>query len=168
MQAIFQALNFNPWTFLLQAFNLLVVMGLLYVFLYKPLGKVLADREARIEGNLNDAAAAREKAESILAEYRQQLQGARQEAQAILDRATKMAEETRSEIINRAREEAERTLAEARREIEGEKSKALAAIRSEAASLAILAAGKVLERSLTPDDQERLAREAIAEVEQLQ
>ncbi|AKX95240.1 F0F1 ATP synthase subunit B [Neomoorella thermoacetica] len=168
MQAIFQALNFNPWTFLFQTLNLLVVMGLLYVFLYKPLGKVLADREARIEGNLNDAAAAREKAENILAEYRQQLQGARQEAQAILDRATKMAEETRAEIINRAREEAERTLAQARREIEGEKSKALAAIRSEAASLAILAAGKVLERSLTPDDQERLAREAIAEVERLQ
>ncbi|AOQ25355.1 ATP synthase subunit b [Moorella thermoacetica] len=168
MQAIFQALNFNPWTFLFQTLNLLVVMGLLYVFLYKPLGKVLADREARIEGNLNDAAAAREKAENILAEYRQQLQGARQEAQAILDRATKMAEETRAEIINRAREEAERTLVQARREIEGEKSKALAAIRSEAASLAILAAGKVLERSLTPDDQERLAREAIAEVERLQ
>ncbi|BCV23030.1 F0F1 ATP synthase subunit B [Moorella sp. Hama-1] len=168
MQAIFQALNFNPWTFLFQAINLLVVMGLLYVFLYKPLGKILADREARIEGNLNDAAAAREKAENILAEYRQQLQGARQEAQTILDRAAKMAEETRTEIINRAREEAERTLEQARGEIEGEKSKALAAIRSEAASLAVLAASKVLERSLTPDDQERLAREALAEVERLQ
>lgn len=168
MQAIFQALNFNPWTFLFQALNLLVVMGLLYVLLYKPLGRILADREARIEGDLNNAAAAREKAENILAEYRQQLQGARQEAQTILDRAAKMAEETRTEIINRAREEAERTLEQARGEIEGEKSKALAAIRSEAASLAVLAAGKVLERSLTPDDQERLAREALAEVERLQ
>lgn len=168
MQAIFQALNFNPWTFLLQAFNLLVIMGLLYVFLCKPIGKILAERENRIEGNLNDAAAAREKAENILAEYRQQLQGARQEAQTILDRAAKMAEETRTEIVNQARTEAERTLAQARGEIEGEKSKALAAIRSEAANLAVLAAAKILERSLTADDQERLAREAVAEVERLQ
>ncbi|MGI9862798.1 F0F1 ATP synthase subunit B [Moorella naiadis] len=168
MQAIFQALNFNPWTFLLQALNLLVIMGLLYVFLYKPIGKILAERENRIEGSLNDAAAAREKAENILVEYQQQLRGARQEAQIILDRAARMAEETRTEIINQARTEAERTLAQARGEIEGEKTKALAAIRSEAANLAVLAAAKVLERSLTADDQERLAREALAEVERLQ
>lgn len=168
MQGVFQALNLNGWTFLFQVINLLVVMGVLYILLYKPLGKVLADREAKIEGSLQDAAAAKARAEQMLTEYQQQLQGARQEAQEILDRANRMAEETRAEIVTKAREEASRALEQARAEIEGEKSKALAAIRSEAANLAVLAAGKVLERTLTPDDQERLAREALAEVERLQ
>jgi F-type H+-transporting ATPase subunit b len=168
VQGIFQALNLSGWTFLFQVINLLVVMGVLYILLYKPLGKILADREAKIEGNLRDAAAAKEKAEQMLTEYQQQLRGARQEAQAILDRANRMAEETRAEIVARAKEEAGRALEQARAEIEGEKSKALAAIRNEAATLAVLAAGKVLGRTLTPDDQERLAREALAEVERLQ
>jgi len=168
MEAILHALNVNLWTLLFQVINLLFVMGVLYIFLYKPLGKILADREARIEGSISDAAAAKAKAESMLVEYRQQMQNARQEAQAILDRAAKMGEETKEEIITRARGEANRTLEQARAEIEGEKSKALLAIRSEAATLAIMAAGKVLERTLTDEDQVRLAREAVAEVERLQ
>lgn len=168
MEAILHALNLNLWTLLWQVVNLLFVMGVLFIFLYKPLGKILADREDKIEGSLNDAAAAKEKAESMLAEYQKQLQNARQEAQAILDRAAKMGQETKEEIIARAREEANRTLEQARAEIEGEKSKALAAIRNEAATLAIMAAGKVLERALTDEDQMRLAREAVAEVERLQ
>lgn len=168
MDAIFDALNLNLWTLVWQVVNLLFVMGVLYIFLYKPLGKVLADREAKIEGSINDAALAKEKAEDMLAEYRQQLQNARQESQDILDRAAKMADETKEQIISKAREEANRTLEQARAEIEGEKSKALVAIRDEAASLAIMAAGKVLQRSLTTEDQMRLAREAVSEVERLQ
>lgn len=143
-------------------------MGLLYFILFKPLGKVLAEREAKIEGNLKDAETAKVKAESMLKEYQQQLQNARQEAQAILERANKMGEETRNEIVTKAQNEANRILEQARGEIEGEKSKALAAIRSEAANIALLAATKVLERSLTPEVQERLAREAVSEVERLQ
>jgi F-type H+-transporting ATPase subunit b len=168
MQGIFQALNVSGWTFMFQVINLLVVIGVLYLLLYKPLSKVLADREAKIEGSLNDAAAARAKAEEMFTAYQQQLQGASQEAQEILDRANRMAEATRTEIVTRAKEEAGRVLEQTRAEIEDEKSRALAAIRSEAATLAVMAAGKVLERNLTADDQERLAREALAEVERLQ
>lgn len=168
MEAIFEALNLDLWTLGWQVFNLLFVMGVLYYFLHKPLGKILAEREARIEGSINDAALAKEKAEQLLAQYQQQLNNARQESQAILDRAAKMADETKEQIIDKAREEANRTLEQARAEIESEKGKAVAAIRNEAANLAIMVAGKVLERSLTTEDQVRLAREAVAEVERLQ
>ncbi|NLW06635.1 MAG: F0F1 ATP synthase subunit B [Clostridia bacterium] len=168
MEAIFDALSLDLWTLGWQVVNLLFVMGVLYYFLHKPLGRILAEREAKIEGSLNEAALAKEKAQSMLAEYQQQLANARQEAQDILDRAAKMADETKEQIISKAREEANRTLEQAQAEIENEKVKALAAIRSEAATLAIMAAGKVLERSLTTEDQIRLAREAVAEMERLQ
>lgn len=168
MEAIFKALNFNIWTFLWQALDLLIVMGVLYVLLYKPLGKILAEREAKIEGSLKDAAAAKEKAERLLKEYETQLAGARQEAQAIIERANRLGEEMREEIVKRAREEANRTLEQARAEIAGEKAKALAAIRDEAANLAILVANKIIRKSLTPDDQKRLLEESVAEVERLQ
>lgn len=168
MEAIFKALNFNIWTFLWQALDLLIVMGVLYVLLYKPLGKILAEREAKIEGSLKDAAGAKEKAERLLKEYETQLAGARQEAQAIIERANRLGEEMREEIVKRAREEANRTLEQARAEIAGEKAKALAAIRDEAANLAFLMAKKIVRKSLTPDDQKRLLEESLAEVERLQ
>ncbi|MGI9952099.1 F0F1 ATP synthase subunit B [Moorellaceae bacterium AZ2] len=168
MEAIFQALNFNFWTFLWQVLDLLIVMGVLYVLLYKPLGKILAEREAKIEGSLQDAALAKEKAERMLQEYENQLAGARQEAQAIIDRATRLGEEMREDIVKRAKEEASRTLEQARAEIAGEKAKALAAIRDEAAGLAILVAEKIINKSLTAEDQKRLLEESLAEVERLQ
>lgn len=168
MEAIFKALNFNLWTFLWQVLDLLIVMGVLYVLLYKPLGKILAEREAKIEGSLQDAAAAKEKAEKLLQEYEAQMAGARREAQAIIERAGRLGEEMREEIVKRAREEASRTLEQARAEIAGEKAKALAAIRDEAANLAILVAQRIIRKSLTADDQKRLLEESLTEVERLQ
>ncbi|WP_157109998.1 F0F1 ATP synthase subunit B [Thermanaeromonas toyohensis] len=168
MEAIFRALNFNFWTFLWQVLDLLIVMGVLYLLLYKPLGKILAEREAKIEGSLQDAQAAKEKAEKLLKEYEDKLAGARREAQAIIERATRLGEEMREEILAQAREEANRTLEAARAEIAGEKARALAAIRDEAAGLAVLVAQKILERSLTPEDQERLLKESLLKVERLQ
>ena len=168
MDAIFKALDFNIWTFLLQAINVLVVLGGLYLILWKPLDKTLASREEKIEGNLREAASAREKADEMLSSYQQQLSQARQESREILQRAAETAEITRSEIVAQAREEAARALEQARLEIEREKRLAIAAIRNEAADIVVTAAGKVLARTLDAKEQEHLLQEALAEVERLQ
>ena len=168
MEGIFAALNFDPWTFLLQAINLLIVIGLLYLIVYKPVTKMVAEREQRIENALNGAAKARQEAEEVLARYQAQLAQARQEAQEIVARATKMAEEIREEITSNARLEAEKTLAKAREQIQAETARALAEIRDQAATLAVLAASRVIERELRPEDHERLVREFIQEVGEIQ
>lgn len=167
MEAIFDALAFNIWTFLLQTVNVLVVLGGLYLILWKPLNKAMQTRGEKIEGDLREAASAREKADELLASYQQQLKEAHQEAQAILQRAAEMAEVTRSELVAQAKEEAARALEQARLEIEKEKRVAMAAIRSQAAELVVMATGKVLARTLTSEDQEHLLQNALAEVERL-
>jgi F-type H+-transporting ATPase subunit b len=167
MDAIFEALAFNIWTFLFQTINVLLVLGGLYLILWKPLKKTLASREEKIQGDLKEAASAKEKAEELLASYKEQLNQAQQEAQNILQRANEMAEVTRSEIVAQAKEEAARALEQARLELEKEKSSAIAAIRNQAADLVVAAASKVLARTLTSEDQEHLLKEALAEVERL-
>ena len=167
MDAIFEALAFNIWTFLFQTINVLLVLGGLYLILWKPLKKTLASREEKIQGDLKEAASAKEKAEELLASYKEQLNQAQQEAQNILQRANEMAEVTRSEIVAQAKEEAARALEQARLELEKEKSSAIAAIRNQAADLVVAAASKVLARTLTSEDQEHLLQEALAEVERL-
>jgi F-type H+-transporting ATPase subunit b len=166
--AIFEALSFNIKTFLFEAANVAVVLGLLYFILWKPLAKSFADREESIEGNLKKAASAREEAEEILSGYQQKISEANREAQAILEKTTEMAETTRTEIVARAREEAGRVMEQARMEIEREKRAALADIRRQAADLVVTTAGKVMARALTPDDREHLVKEALSEVERLQ
>ncbi|HHP50410.1 MAG TPA: ATP synthase F0 subunit B [Moorella mulderi] len=164
---ILKALNFDLWTFGFQVINLLVVMGFLYYILWKPLMRTMTSREEKIQGDLQAAGEARRKAEELLAAYREQIQKAHQEAQAIVDQARKAAEEVRRQILAQAEEEAQGILKRTREKIEEEKRQALAAIRAEAADLVVLAASKVIARTLTPEDHETLIREALTEVEKV-
>lgn len=168
MDGIFEALGINGWTFLLQAINVLVVLGVLYLLLWKPLNKALNSRDEKIKGDFQEAASIREKADEILASYQQQLNQAQQESKAILQRATEVAESTRSEAAAEAREETARALEQARLEIEREKKLAIAAIRSQVADIVVVVTNKVLARTLDATDQEYLLQEALAEVERLQ
>ena len=168
MDAIFEALAFDPWTFMFQAFNVLIILAALYFIFWKPLVKVLNNREENIKGNLKEAASAREKAGEVLASYQQKIDQAHQETQAILEKATRLGETTRSEMIAEAKEEATRILEQAHQDIEREKRAAMASIRSQAADLILLATTRVLARTLTPSDQEHLVKEALAEVERIQ
>ena len=168
MGAILEALSFNFWTFLFQAINVAVVLVLLYFILWKPLSQSFANREEAIEGDLRKAASAKDEAEEILSSYQHRINEAHQEAEAILEKTTQMAETTRSEMVAQAREEAGRVMEQARMEIEREKRAALADIRRQAADLVVVTAGKVMARALTANDQEHLLKEALSEVERIQ
>ncbi|MGI6551808.1 MAG: F0F1 ATP synthase subunit B [Clostridia bacterium] len=163
-----KALNFDFWTFFLQAINLLIVIGILYILAYRPVTRMLLEREEQIEGALAHAARSRDEANALLAKYEEQIKGARNEAQEIIARATKLGEEIKEEIINSAKKDAAMTLAKARAEIEGEKAKALAEIRNEVAGLVVMAAGKVIEKELSPKDHERLINDFIMEAGEIQ
>jgi len=64
MAEIFQALSFEPWTFLFQAINVAIVLGLLYLILWKPLSQSFANREEKIEGDLRKANSAKRRSRS--------------------------------------------------------------------------------------------------------
>lgn len=162
------ALNFDLWAFIPQVVNLLITIGVLYIIGYKPVTKMLLEREEKIEGAINDAAQKREEAEALLAKYQEQIQGARNEAQAIIANATKVGEEMKEEIVNNAREEAAKSLERAKAEIEREKAKALAEIKAEMATLVVLAAGRVIDKELSPQEHERLIKDFIVEAGELQ
>lgn len=156
----------NLWTFLFQAINVLIVMAVLYWFLFRPVSAIIARREETIESSLERAARAREEAERLAKEYQAKLDAAAREAHEVVDKATRAAEETRQRIVKEAQDEAARTLEKAKREIALEREKALASIRDEVANLAILAAGKVVGKSLTAADHQRLVQEFVADIQQ--
>jgi F-type H+-transporting ATPase subunit b len=100
----------------------------------------------------------------LLEQHRAKLAEARSEGNRVLDEARQAGERMKSEMLEKARAEADRVIERAHRQLELETEKALQDVRSRAADLALLAAERVLERSLTDDDHRRLAREAVAEI----
>jgi len=135
-------------TLIAQIINFLILVVILTWVGYKPLMKALADRQAHIAESLETAEREKVVAEELKLEYQQQLAQARSQAQAIVEKATKLAEQTKDEILQEARAEHARLLKVAADEISRERERALAQMRSEVVSLSIAAAGKVIGNNL--------------------
>ena len=152
----------------LTAINVLVVIYILKLLLFGPVGRILQERENKIESSLENAATAQKEAQELLEKYQQQMAESKKEAQEIIERANKIGIQVREEITKEAKEEAAKTLEKAKREIRGEKAKALEQIRKEAAVLAVMAAGKVINKQLDPKQHEELVKDYINEVGEIQ
>ncbi len=152
----------NIFQVVIAATNFALFLILLWVFALKPISKVLADRSARIEQGLKDAEQARRDRESAEAERLATLTDARREANDILTRAQKIAQESRDADIAATKEELERLRLRAAAEIEAEKVRAIADVRAEVADLALLAAGRVVGETMSDARQRRLVEEFLA------
>ena len=146
---------------IVSALNFIVFFVLIWSFAFKPVSAMLADRKARIEQGLKDAEQARRDRENAEAERVATLAEARREANEILARAQKIAQETRDADIAATKEELERLRARALADIEAEKTRAIADVRAEVADLALLAAGKVVGETMTDKRQRRLVEEFL-------
>jgi F-type H+-transporting ATPase subunit b len=151
----------NLFQVLIAAANFVVFLFLLYQFALKPVSAMLEDRRARVEQGLKDAEQARRDRENAEAERVATLSDARKEANDILARAQKVAQDSREADITATRAEIDRMRERATGEIEAEKQRAIAELRGEVADLALAAAGRVVGESMTDDRQRRLVQEFL-------
>ena len=156
--ALFQV---NLFWVIVSALNFILFFVLIWTFAFKPVSKILSDRRARIEAGLQDAEQARRDRENAETERIATLTEARREANDIINRAQKVAQESRDADIAATREELERLRVRAAAEIEAEKTRAIADVRAEVADLALLAAGKVVGETMTDERQRRLVEEFL-------
>ena len=159
--ALFQI---NLFWVIVSALNFILFFALIWTFAFKPVSTMLTDRRDRIEQGLKDAEQARIDRENAEAERVKTLAEARKEANDILARAQKVAQETRDADIAATREELERMRERAMSDIEAEKQRAIAELRGEVADLALAAASRVVGESMTDERQRRLVREFLASV----
>ena len=157
--------SIDPGLFLWSVLTFVLLVGLLYKFAFGPLMEMQRTRQAEIHQSIVEAERLREEAHGLLDDYKQQVASARQEADEILERARKVGESTRTEILEEAKAQADRALEKSREQIERETRQALQQIRNEVADLTLAAAEKVARKSLSDADQLRLINEAIAEID---
>ncbi|MDP2712839.1 MAG: F0F1 ATP synthase subunit B [Solirubrobacteraceae bacterium] len=138
---------------------------LLQKFAFPPIAAALDRRQNMIEESIESAARTRAEADEVLAEYRERLAAAREQAEAIIARARKAAETTEQETIAQAKQRREELLEQTKRDIAAETRRAIQDIRNEVADLTILATEKITRKTLGEDDQRRLVEEALAELD---
>ena len=147
----------------------LVAFGVLLLLLRKlafpRIAENLDKRQQAIEESIETAERTKREADELLAEYRQRLTDARQQAEDIVARARKAAEVNERDSLEQARKTREELMAQTRRDIEAETRRAIQEIRSEVADLTVLATEKVTRKSLDTADQKRLVEEALAELD---
>ncbi len=145
--------------------NFAIVLLLLTKFAWNPLLKVIAERQARIAGQIEAADQERAAAEKLRAEYQQQMQNAKGDAQSIMDKAMRQADNTKEEIIASAREEHARLLEAAQEKIARERQQALEDIRSEVVAISVAAAAKVIGQNVDEKVNARLVDDFITQLD---
>lgn len=146
----------------------IVVFGIVAFILnsqvWPKITTALDERSEKIQGEIEAAEQARAQAKQALEQYEASLAEARAEAQKMID-DTKAQQATLAADL-RAKSEAE--LADlkdrARRDIESAKRAAISEVYAQASILASTVAGKILEREVSSDDQQRLVEEALREL----
>ena len=152
-------------TLFAQIIHFLLLVVVLTWVAYKPITQALADRQAYISSTVEAAEKQQAEAAKMQEEYKALLVQARAEAQSIVDKATKLGEQSREDIIREAKEETAKMLKLAKSEIAREQEKALADLRNEVAALSVLAAGKIIGEKLDAQAHEKLVQDFIAQLD---
>jgi F-type H+-transporting ATPase subunit b len=147
--------------------NFIILLGILSLFAYKPLLRMLDSRSETIRESLEAAERAREDAASSQEAIQEQITEARREGQRIMDQTREAAERFRTDEMDKARQEAEAFVERAKADIQRERDTALHEVRASFGDLAITAAERVIRRSLDRQAHEELITQVLEEGESL-
>ena len=148
-------------TLLFQFLNFFILVAVLAKFAYKPMLKVLEERRNKISSDLNGAEQSRLAADRLKADYEKQLQTARTEAQAIIDKAVKQAEAEGRVQLEAIRQQIAREKEMAHAEMVSEREAAVREMRKEVVSLSLAVAEKLLEKNMNTDMNSKLIKECM-------
>jgi F-type H+-transporting ATPase subunit b len=135
--------DFNATLPLMAIQFILLTVVLTFVF-YKPVSKVIDEREAYINGNLTTASEKLIKADELYSEYDEQLKAARVNAQAIIGKSEKEAKDAVALEINQARQDATKLIEKTNKELETQKDLALQQLETQVDELSQLIKEKLL------------------------
>ena len=142
-------------------------LALLAVLRWKAWGPIVAaleKRERTIKDSIDAAKKEREEAQRLVAEHRQTIDQARKETARMIEQGRKDGEAARAEMLEKSRHEAREIVEQGRRQIERETRAAVQSLRSEAANLAVLAAGRIVKVSLDESAQKRIVEETLCDI----
>jgi len=162
-----EGLGISLPTLIAQIVNFAILLGLMYLVAYKPIIRMFDERSRKVKESMEQTDYIKQQAAQAEEEVKKQLEAASKEGQEVIARALRTGEEVGQKAQQEARQEAESLIIRARMEIQRERDEAIDELRKEVADLTILAAGKVIERSLDKKAHRQLIDKVLEEAHTL-
>lgn len=137
-------LKIDPFNLICTIANLLILFAALKIFLFKPVQKIIAERQAQADAQLNEAAEKQAQADALKEQYNTSLANAEAEKKQILSTARKDADAQYQKIIDDAKTQARQIEENAVAEAESQKKRILKNTEKEIADMVVTAAQKVV------------------------
>ena len=145
-------LNIDPQQILLHLFNLVLLFGILYILLYKPVRDFMEKREQEYKERDEMTKGALLGAQKLKAEYEDKLEQAEKENAEARANISAAAEADREKIISDAHEHAAKIVSDARDKAQKEHDRLIARAQSEIAEYVSKAAEKIVMEEGTLED----------------
>jgi F-type H+-transporting ATPase subunit b len=145
-----------------------IAFAILFVFMAKwvvpRINQTLEARRDKIQGDLEKAEQARREAEKELSDYRQQLAGAREESNRIIEEARQTAESMRKDLTAKAEQESQQIVARAQEEIRAERDRVFQELKAQVGELSLALVGRVIGDSMDESRQRKLVDRYIEDL----
>ena len=164
MQNFESIVGVNFWTALFTLCNMLITFLILKKLLFKPVKKMIDDRQKEIADQYAEAERRRQEAEQAKLAYDQEIAQAKQKRDEIVREAAELAHRQERDILNAAREEAKAITAKAHSDIRQERRKVLNEMKTEISDIAIEIAEKVTEKEIDSDKHRELIDSFIDQI----
>jgi len=144
-----------------EAIGFLLLLWFLNRFVFKPIFGILDERQRLITESYDQMDQDRARMEETRRQYEQRLQSIEEEAREKIQAAVKEAQGLRDNLIADAEAHAAMIIEQGRNESERDRQKAFLEMRSQIVTLAVAAAGKVIDENLTDARQTKLVDDFI-------
>ena len=142
----------------------LVIWVVLAKLVWPQVLAMMEKRQQKIQDDLDAAERSKIQAAEEAKSYEAKILDAHHEADAIVARAKKEAEEVRSAVLAKAQREAADIIAKAHGAVDSERHKAMIELSSSVVDLSVEIASKIIGNDLSEEEQRRLAEKYLAEV----
>ncbi|WP_226371906.1 F0F1 ATP synthase subunit B [Thermophilibacter gallinarum] len=142
----------------------LIILAVLAKLVWPPVLEMMEKRQQKIQSDLDAAERSKLQAAEEAKSYEAKILDAHHEADAIVAKAKKEAEEVRSAVLAKAQREAADIIAKAHGAVDSERHKAMIELSSSVVDLSVEIASKIIGNDLSVEEQRRLAEKYLAEV----
>ena len=153
----------NVWFLAAQIVNFLILLLILYFFAYKPVMKMLDERSRKIRESMDEVQKVKDQAAQTEEEFKKKIEAASKEGQEVIARAMRTGEEARQRAQLEAKQEAQGLVEKARVEIQRERDETIGELRQEFADLTVVAAEKVIGKSLDKNAHRQIIDQVLDE-----
>lgn len=160
-------MHFNPWTFLFEVLNFVVLAAVLYRILYRPLHESIDRRRASAQQAQTDADKAREQAILLQQQLQAQLNETQQQREAVLRESHAQAEAERQKRLAQTEVEVQQWHEQGRQALESERAEIWRGFQGEMTKLAVDVVERLLRESCERTLNDQLALKLIEELQEL-